>query len=233
MIAATSLAIGLPINDYRFTLVELVAVSAIVITLIALALPATKSARNSAENAQCLGNLRTLALNSAIHAADHNEILPLGHYNHSIMVTWVIKSHGPKLHGVLYEDVGIEPYFCPLDENLHFQAQTYNFDRNFLVRSGYDVRPFFEPGDIQWRWFSTTTDPAQLSSPPSVRDLNSGSTLYMDNAWRQERIRHTSGVNKVDLSGAATKYSSSYFHRQNIGAIRETEYQIIWDESND
>jgi prepilin-type N-terminal cleavage/methylation domain-containing protein/prepilin-type processing-associated H-X9-DG protein len=62
-----------------FTLIELLVVIAIIAVLIALLLPAVQSAREAARRAQCVNNMKQLAL--GIHNyIDGNQVFPLGSY---------------------------------------------------------------------------------------------------------------------------------------------------------
>ncbi len=62
-----------------FTLIELLVVIAIIAVLIALLLPAVQAAREAARRAQCVNNLKQLALASANYESS-NSVLPSGNY---------------------------------------------------------------------------------------------------------------------------------------------------------
>src|SRR5437899_4709458 len=62
-----------------FTLIELLVVIAIIAVLIALLLPAVQAAREAARRAQCVNNLKQLAL-AAQNYVDGNGCLPGGSY---------------------------------------------------------------------------------------------------------------------------------------------------------
>jgi prepilin-type processing-associated H-X9-DG protein len=59
-----------------FTLIEMLAATAITVTLVALLIPTVSKVRNQADSTKCLSNLRTLGVAINLHAADNDDRLP-------------------------------------------------------------------------------------------------------------------------------------------------------------
>jgi type II secretory pathway pseudopilin PulG len=227
----------------KFTLLELIASTAILLVSLSLFIPVAQKANSKAREAICQNNLKALGLSVSLFADDYNENVPLGHYNHSNMVTWIIFRNGPKIHGTMYPDyTSKENYFCPEEtEDIHFQLATYPFDeiwndssRSAVIRSGYDSRPskldIRYNLDENWRWYVDTDSVTDLESPPKLSELED-KVIFMDNAWKQELIlnRHGNFVNALRLDGSVGKYRSPDFVRQNYGGIiSERSYSEIW-----
>ena len=91
-----------------FTLIELLVVIAIIAVLIALLLPAVQAAREAARRAQCVNNLKQLAL--AFHNyVDTHGTGPLGCYHQNPLVNAnATPCSGNHEHGIL---VGLLPFF--------------------------------------------------------------------------------------------------------------------------
>ncbi len=70
-----------------FTLIELLVVISIVALLIAILLPALKSARGAANNMACLVRERQMGVGIMTYAQDHKDLIPAGYINSN--VTWV------------------------------------------------------------------------------------------------------------------------------------------------
>jgi type II secretory pathway pseudopilin PulG len=62
-----------------FTLVELLVVIGIIALLISVLMPALRKARESAQNVQCLSNLKQLYLSLQFYANDHEGVFPAAH----------------------------------------------------------------------------------------------------------------------------------------------------------
>ena len=110
-----------------FTLIELLVVIAIIAVLMAILMPALRSARDHAKRMQCLSNLRTLSLGWLMYKDENDGRIVPGHTDPG---NWVLRPPGGdaplevKLKtirdGLLYKYVGetVDVYRCPADYRL-------------------------------------------------------------------------------------------------------------------
>jgi prepilin-type N-terminal cleavage/methylation domain-containing protein len=135
-----------------FTLVELLVVIGIIALLIAILLPALSRAREQAKNAQCLSNLRQLAMVYQFYANDWKDAVPLGYVSGSPWTGYYICQSGTRypIMGRLYEGdylTSPQAFFCPSQDDPRWQ---YNTPQNPWpppapggnhTRAGYTCRP--------------------------------------------------------------------------------------------
>ena len=120
-----------------FTLIELLVVIAIIAVLIALLLPAVQSAREAARRAQCVNNLKQIALGIANYV-DVNNSTPLHEYRFS-------NEQGDTSHG----SSGCHSWYCGLlpfvEQNPLYNALNFSYTQEW-VYSGAITGP--SPTDL-------------------------------------------------------------------------------------
>src|SRR5438876_1057946 len=76
-----------------FTLVELLVVIGIIAILIGILIPALTKARQQAQRAACLSNLKSIAQIMLIYAADNQQQIPLGTNSDTYQASYFIAVH--------------------------------------------------------------------------------------------------------------------------------------------
>jgi len=169
-----------------FTLVELLVVIGIIALLISILLPSLNKAREAAQRAACLSNMRSVMQMMHLYAADNKDQIPLGCHSDCYQEAYnVAMGSGATLHwpswGVLYKAGYLtDPRFlyCPSESQVYHQydSPTYNMwvpenpsaNWHAAVRAGYLLRPCSESYQpVLWRSGSPFWPVDNKNYPPS------------------------------------------------------------------
>jgi len=126
-------------NRRGFTLIELLVVIAIIAVLISLLLPAVQSAREAARRAQCINNLKQLAL-AAHNYLDSNNTLPQGIQYQTNTVDGALWTSGSCLVPLLQFAEQVAVFNA-----VNFNINMYNVENTTISATG--VRTLWCPSD--------------------------------------------------------------------------------------
>jgi len=158
-----------------FTLIELLVVIAIIAVLIALLLPAVQAAREAARRAQCINNLKQLALASHNYASANN-CFPMGLLDQTSAIGGLWTSYGPMLPLTQYTEqlqlfnamnfnlnvydrqnttvdaTGLATLWCPSDPGV---ANGYTFPSGYsLGATGPETMKYSSYAGCAGTWFN-------------------------------------------------------------------------------
>ena len=156
-----------------FTLVELLVVIAIIAILAAILLPALHRARQQAQQAVCLSNLRQLGTVYLVYATNSAGQIPIGY------------SNGMPWNGYFLWD-GID---YPLAGRI-FKAK--------LLKDS--PRAYYCPSQVDARWqFDTTPNPwpSQTANPPSTLQVRVGYTCRPTVEWAPGSVKPNGQMTRI------------------------------------
>jgi len=220
-----------------FTLIELLVVISIIALLIAILLPVLGKARQSAQNIQCLSNLKQQGVAFHVYAADHDGQLLVGNNIGRYQSNYnLFAEANSKLiaNGILIKDPGIEDpqaYYCPRQTRA-----SHSFDTSinrWLVpgnrtRSGFGLRPYdHRLQAVIWRdapasntYLPEDASGQRISRLPAIDFYKPDDGLLSDvfSSVGVVNSSHGDGINAIRVDGSGRFVSRTLFGGS-LGAI--------------
>jgi prepilin-type N-terminal cleavage/methylation domain-containing protein len=159
------------------TLVEVIVVAAIVLILAAITLRVTVQARQRAQFATCMSNLKSIYQASVLYSADHADLLPTAMPCDSVSIVWC----SPERWRTAMEPyVGSkDPFYCPADSYRNVAPPPMRWDSRFTSYSAMGIVFLFEKIEDE-PVFNGSLSTYKQSSIPFLQDM----TILRDGKFR-------------------------------------------------
>jgi prepilin-type N-terminal cleavage/methylation domain-containing protein len=228
-----------------FTLVELLVVIGIIALLIGILLPTLTRAREAANRAACLSNLRQLGLACLQYSLQYKDKVPLGYINGQKQWNYLANySRGDgqfiSLLGLLEEARLLDApqaYFCPSERNEQWIFQGANNPWPFVVgpstpdrdtRLGFGVRPVVD-------WKKASYPPPNAAGHDLMPRLTrlKNKAIIADTLHSPSAVdtRHKKGVQALYGHGGAKWVDRKVLNRGAWGFIPYDDYNIGWNNA--
>jgi prepilin-type N-terminal cleavage/methylation domain-containing protein/prepilin-type processing-associated H-X9-DG protein len=225
-----------------FTLVELLVVIGIIALLISILLPSLQKAREAANRAACLSNLRQVGQMIYLYAHDNKDQISLGVRSNIYQDNYTVRYTSPNqyfswgpyyLAGLLKAP---RVLYCPASQGDRFHEfdvpdnrwdPDANGDLQNYTRAGYGIRPMSHDGTpVLWRTSASGPFAPPVYPYPSSANQTEWRPMPKLSHFRNRALasdlfptphrilwRHKKGINVVYGDGSARWYDTQPFNR--------------------